>query len=280
MDERYVRHEGLVGAAGQKKLARCRVGLAGTGGLGCHVAQQLAYLGVPNQTLVDEDIVEMRNLNRLVGATPSDIGRLKVDVIADMITVILPGADPVKVPHRLEHPEARAALADVDVIFGCLDDDLSRLHLIELATASAIPFFDLATDIIPEPGAAPSFGGRLIFSGHGERCPYCMGELDQNEIRRATMTPAELAAEATIYRVPVSALTATSGPSVVSINGVVASLAVTEFIKFITGLAKPAPSLRYIGNTGVVRRVADERVIGTCPYCAAWGRDRLGQLSA
>ena len=272
--------KGLFGAAGQQKLARCRVGIAGTGGLGCHVGQQLAYLGVPNQTLVDEDVVELRNLNRLVGATPADIGRLKVDVIADMVKVILPDADPVKVPYRLEHPQARAALADVDVIFGCLDYDLSRLHLIELATAAAIPFFDLATDVIPEPGVTPSFGGRLIFSGQGQRCPYCMGELDQAEIRRAMMTPAELAAEATIYGVPVTALTATSGPSVVSINGVVASLAVTEFIKFITGLATPAPSLRYIGNTGVVRRVADECALGTCPYCAAWGRDRPVQLSA
>jgi molybdopterin-synthase adenylyltransferase len=280
MDERYVRHEGLFGAGGQEKLARTRVGIAGTGGLGCFVSLELAYLGVSLQTLVDADDVELRNLNRLVWATPADIGRLKVDVTAEMVSRILPGTDPVKVPHALEHPDAQAALAEVDVIFSCLDDDHARVNLIALATAAGIPFFDLATDVIPEPGKVPTFGGRIIFSGHGERCAYCMRELDQAEIRRATMTPQELTVEASIYGVPVSALTRSSGPSVVSLNGVIASLAVTEFIKFITGLLTPAPMLRYNGNTSSVRRVLDAPSIVPCPYCAAWGRLRRGQLRA
>jgi len=75
-----------------------------------------------------------------------------------------------------------------------------------------------------------------------------MGELDQTEIRRSTMTDAELEVEATIYGVSVSALAATTGPSVVSLNGAVAPLAVTEFMKFVTGLLAPATMLRYIAT--------------------------------
>jgi len=280
MDERYVRHEGLFGAAGQDKLAATRVGIAGTGGLGCIVGMELGYLGVSLQTLVDADDVELRNLNRLVSATPADIGRLKVEAMAEMVTRILPGADAVKIPHPLEHPEAQAALREVDVIFSCLDDDHARLNLIALATAAGTPFFDLATDVIPEPGKVPTFGGRVIFSGYGERCAYCMRELDQAEIRRATMTPAELEIEASIYGVPVSALTRTSGPSVISINGVIASLAVTEFMKFVTGLLTPAPMLRYNGNTTSVRRVLDAPSIVPCPYCAAWSHEQAAQRRA
>jgi molybdopterin/thiamine biosynthesis adenylyltransferase len=280
MDERYARHEGLFGAAGQHKLARCRAGIAGTGGLGCFVSQELAYLGVPLQTLVDGDTVELRNLNRLVWAAPADIGRPKVEVMAEMVKRILPDADPVQVAHHLEHPDAQAALRSVDVIFGCLDDDRARVNLIALATAAGIPFFDLATDVIPEPKKVPTFGGRIIFSGHGERCPYCMDELDQNEIRRATMTEEELEIEASVYGVPVSALAATSGPSVVSLNGTIASLAVTEFMKFVTGLLAPAPMLRYIANTSSVRRVLDPPALVPCPYCAGWGRENADQLRA
>ena len=180
----------------------------------------------------------------------------------------------------MEHADAQAALADVDVIFSCLDDDHARVNLIALATAAGIPFFDLATDVVPEPGTVPTFGGRIIFSGHGERCAYCMRELDQTEIRRATMTPQELEIEASIYGVPVSALASTIGPSVVSINGVIASLAVTEFMKFVTGLLAPAPMLRYNGNTTSVRRVLDAPSIVPCPYCAAWGREQPVQLRA
>ena len=280
MDERYIRHEGLFGAAGQDKLTAIRVGLAGAGGLGCHVSQQLSYLGVPLQTLVDHDRVELRNLNRLVGATPADIGRYKVEVVADRVKAVLAAAGPLTVPERLQHPDAQAALREVDVLFGCLDDDRARLSLIELATAAGIPLFDLATDVIPEPEKVPVFGGRVIFSGEGERCAYCMGELDQNEIRRSSMTPEELEIEATIYGVPVSALTASTGPSVVSLNATVASLAVTEFMKFVTGLLAPAPMVRYIANTASVRRVLDAPAVAPCPYCGGWARERPAQLRA
>lgn len=281
MDERYIRHEGLFGAGGQRKIGRCRVGIAGLGGLGSHVAQQLAYLGVRAPKLVDHDVVELRNLNRLVGATPVDIDRMKVEVTGEMITAIVPGSSPLIVQYPLEHQDAQAALGEVDVIFGCLDHDLARVHLIELTTAAGIPLFDLASEVIPEPGAVPTFGGRVLFSGYGERCAYCMKELDQEEIRRRTMTDAELEIEARIYGVPVIALKKTTGPSVISLNGVIASLAVTEFFKLVTGLGEPAPLLRYIANRGIVRRVNEAPAIVPCPYCSRWGWNRSpGQLSA
>lgn len=61
---------------------------------------------------------------------------------------------------------------------------------------------------------------------------------------------------------------------VVSVNGVVASLAVTEFMAFVTGMRAPAPHLIYRGEVPVVRRVVDEPETD-CYFCTGiWGSAR------
>src|SRR3990172_1864785 len=93
-DGRYHRQELLFGREGQAKLEACKVGIVGLGGLGSHVAQQLAYLGVLSYVLADKDRVSESNLNRLVGACDEDanICRLKVDVADELIRTVLPTA--------------------------------------------------------------------------------------------------------------------------------------------------------------------------------------------
>jgi tRNA A37 threonylcarbamoyladenosine dehydratase len=63
-EDRYIRNEGLFGAEGQAKIAGTKVTMAGMGGLGSHVAQQLAYLGVRMFALIDFDIVTESSMNR------------------------------------------------------------------------------------------------------------------------------------------------------------------------------------------------------------------------
>jgi molybdopterin-synthase adenylyltransferase len=272
VDERYHRHYGLFGAEGQARLAACRIGIAGVGGLGSPVVQQLSHLGVTKLALVDEDVVDETNLNRLIGATPRDVGRLKVDVAADLARAIQPGYEPFTVPKKLEHRDARDVLQRVHLILACVDEDVARLQLLDLASSARVPHFDLATDIVRgvDDGRL-DYGGRVLWSGKGDRCAFCMDLLDQTDLRRATMTDAELEVEARIYGVPVEQLKPGTGPSVVSVNGVVASLAVTEIVKLVTGLGDPSGLLHYVGAAGVVRKVTDAPSIVPCPYCARWG---------
>ncbi len=70
---RLWRNEALFGAEGQRRIAQTKVAIVGLGGLGSHVAQQLAYLGVADYALVDPDIVTDSSLNRLVGAIDADV---------------------------------------------------------------------------------------------------------------------------------------------------------------------------------------------------------------
>jgi hypothetical protein len=94
--------------------------------------------------------------------------------------------------------------------------------------------------------------------------------LDQQEIARDTMSPDQREAHDRIYGIERGALD-TSGPMVISVNGVVASLAVTEFIAFITGMREPAAQLIFRGEVPVVRRVLDSSE-PDCYFCAGiWG---------
>lgn len=272
---RYERQERLFGADGQKRLATMRVGLVGLGGIGSHLAQQLAYLGLRDYVLADPDRVTGSSLNRLIGAVEADAaaGRFKVDVAERTITNVQRTAAVEALPLPVGADAARRALTDRDVIVAGLDDDLARIELIKYCMAARIPFFDAATDIDTE-SKPIVWGGRIAFSGQGERCAFCLDLLDQRAMQRSLMDAEQLAADNAIYGVETAAL-AGAGPSVVSINGVIASLLVTELTAWSTGLRAPWPLLTYRG--GVVLRSLDQPRSG-CAYCTRWRK--VGQQAA
>lgn len=268
---RYSRNEGLFGAEGQEKIAATKVALIGLGGLGSHVAQQLAYLGVADYALVDFDVVTDSSLNRLVGAVDADVAAetKKIAVAERTIKAVNPDAAVVFIDGKVADAGAEAAIARADVVFSCLDRDIHRLELTELCARYAKPSVDLATDTGGE-GEELVYGGRVVFSD-GTRCLVCLPEvLNQDEIARDRKSPEQREADSRIYGVDRDAL-AGAGPAVVSLNGVVASLAVTEFMVYITGLREPAPQLIYRGDRGIVTKSIDQPQPG-CYYCTGlWG---------
>jgi molybdopterin-synthase adenylyltransferase len=72
---------------------------------------------------------------------------------------------------------------------------------------------------------------------------------------RDSMSPEQRAADDEIYGIHLAALDRT-GPAVVSINGVVASIAVTEFMVLVTGIREPITHLRYRGDLAQCDEVA------------------------
>ena len=125
-DERYSRNEALFGPEGQERITATKVTIVGLGGLGSHVAQQLGYLGVETQKAVDFDVVTNSSMNRLVGAVDADVAvkTKKVMVAKRTVEAINPNADVQAVYAKINTPEAKAAIAASDVVFGCLDRDL------------------------------------------------------------------------------------------------------------------------------------------------------------
>lgn len=262
-ESRYSRNEGLFGKDGQQRITETAVAVAGTGGLGMPVVQQLAYLGTSRFAGIDSDIVTESSLNRLVGATEDDAraGIKKVAVAERLVRAVNPGVRFLAHDGKLEDPAAYELFRAVDVIFGCLDDDHARLKLNRIAAELDKPYFDLATDIGED---GEWWGGHVVLSD-GSQCLVCLGVLDLEELARAAMSPEQIDAQDRIYGVSEAAL-ARTGPMVVSINGAVASIAVTEFMAFVTGIREPKKHLRYRADQQVIRASADEPSPG-CYFC-------------
>jgi molybdopterin-synthase adenylyltransferase len=265
--ERYSRNIALFGQQGQRMIAECAIGVVGLGGLGSHVAQQTAFLGVQRFILADHDLVTLSSLNRLVGATEDDVDKTpKVKVAERVVLSIQPTALVTSLTAAIGDEAVKTALLSADLIFGCVDNDAARLVLTELAASHRKPYIDAASDTGDDGGLW--YGGRVVFAHDGSKCLSCAGELDQRAITRAGMTPEQRAEDDKIYGVSRSVLNGT-GPAVVSINGVVASLAVTEFMTWATGIRMPYSHLSYRGDLGRVTLNKDVSA-SRCYYCSKY----------
>lgn len=267
--DRYNRQVLFFGEEGQHKISSTRVGIVGLGGLGSHIAQGLAYLGIMEYVLVDDDRVEDTNLNRLVGATPYDTkaNSHKVYVAERMIHSIKPDANITTIIKSLRSQEAIDSLITCPVIFGCVDHDAPRLILMELASAYESTLIDCATEIDKDRG---TYGGRVIVAQPGDFCLDCAGQIDMEVAKEELKSPElrELSKKHG-YGLGEEAI----APSVISINGVIAYLAITEFMCMITGLRKPNRHLTYYGERGIANKRDDGRKAGcyTCEYLKGRG---------
>ena len=198
-------------------LERSRVAVIGLGGGGSHIAQQLSHLGVGEFVLVDPDVVEDTNLNRLIGATQQDVagGTAKVSVLSRVIAGVNPCA---RIWTETTQWQACATvLRSCDVIFGCVDSIGERAQLETAARRYLVPYIDIGMDVhqIKE---GFFIGGQVALSLPGGPCLRCMGIVNESALE----------IEAQQYGA------AGARPQVVWPNGVLASLAVGFFVQLST----------------------------------------------
>ena len=258
------------GQEGQERLTDARVAVVGVGGLGSHVVQQLAFLGVRAIAPIDAKELALTNRNRLVGMSEDDPipGTRKVD-IAERTAKTIDGSIVVdKVFDSFVSKRGFDVLIGADYVFGCLDSEGARLVLTELSAAYAKPYVDVSSDILP--GDPVNYGGQVCIAWSGNGCLSCMNVLDRARAAVELAGPEERRRQAEIYGISRDLLDV-AGPSVVSINGGVASLAVTEFMLRVTGIREPNRLLTYHGRTGKVT-VSTDNPAPDCYYCKGlWG---------
>jgi hypothetical protein len=154
-----LRHAQAFGRGTFEALRRLTVVVVGCSGTGSVVIDILARLGVGRLILIDPDKVEEKNLNRILNAFPSDIGRLKVDVQRDFVSKLGFGTRVECYATDLSDNAALVAAAGADVAFGCMDGVVGRHTLNRLATFYLLPYFDV--------------GVRLDADGHGGVTQIC-----------------------------------------------------------------------------------------------------------
>lgn len=263
---RYERQERFFTTTGQQKIRNTHVSVVGLGGTGSHVVQQLALLGVGELSLIDFDELEKTNLNRIIGARSDDRipGTYKVEIAKRVVNSIDPSIRVNDIRKSILSKEAIHNLIKSNFIFGCVDNDGPRLVMNEICCAYEIPYIDIASEINMEDGI--DFGGRVFFNYDENGCLICCNELDSSEINEFFYNPSQKADIRRIYGIPNEEIR-DSGPSVVCINGIVASLGIIEFMSYITKLPRSRNRLlNYRGKKGVVN-IGLVQPKPDCYYC-------------
>jgi hypothetical protein len=220
-----------------RQLQRLKVAIIGASGTGSPVLEQLVRLGVGEIVLVDDDVLEDRNLNRILFATAeqAEAGMLKVTAAeADVHRKGLP-TKITPIAAKLGTAATVRAVASCDAIFGCVDSIVGRFHMNLIASHYIQPYFDLGIllDAVregAERGRIKDILGTVHYLVPGR----------SSLLTRDVFTLADVAAEGLHASDPDAAARqvedkyikglAVRRPAVVSVNMFAAALAVNDFL--------------------------------------------------
>jgi molybdopterin/thiamine biosynthesis adenylyltransferase len=206
------------------------VGCSGTGSI---VIEQLARLGVGRLILVDPELVEHKNLNRIPYATWQDAedSVLKVDVARRSVKAMGLGTIVETFATNLVDRSAVEAAAGADVIFGCVDSAEGRDVLNRISAYYLIPYIDVGVRIgALMDGAIDRIDGVVHYlrpdgSSLFSRQAYRISQVAADALkRRNPELYAERQREKYIDNVHEEA------PAVISVNMTMASMAVNELL--------------------------------------------------
>ncbi len=247
-----LRHAQAFGNGTTDILRNLSVAVVGCSGTGSIVVEQLARLGVGRLVLVDPDVIEEKNLNRILNSGKEDayLKRPKVDVLASAIARMGLGQEVVPLQGNLINTNIIKSVAECDVVFGCMDGVEGRHWLNRLATFYTMPYFDIGVRL-----DADGFGGIKQITGAAHylqpgrssllsRGVYDMGRVDAEAMFRANPEMYNRHVKEGYLRGVDE-----DRPAVISVNMLFAALMVNDFLARIHPFRnQPNSEYAYIGG--------------------------------
>ncbi len=179
MYPRFSRTIGALGIRHWRRLTSLGVAVIGCGRSGSIAATTLARLGVQALTLIEPDLVEAHNLAEMDGVSDADIGRLKVEALADFLQAHCASAEmPLQittVPQSIT--AAHRSALPAEILLCCVDNDAARLACGILAALFHKVLVDIGTGVFNEGNGNRTMGAdvRLILPADG--CLRCTGSV-------------------------------------------------------------------------------------------------------
>lgn len=162
MDGRYARNIPALTRAECEALRQKRILVVGCGGLGGHIIDQLARIGVGFLRVVDGDVFEASNLNRqLLSAVPL-LGVSKAKAAADHIARVNPDITVDAAETFLTNNNVSELLESCDIVIDALDNIPSRRILSAACERANIPYIYGAIQGWVAQAAISMPGDRLI----------------------------------------------------------------------------------------------------------------------
>lgn len=237
----YDRNIRAFGGPIQQVLADLRIAVVGCGGTGSAVAEQLVRLGVQNLLLIDPDVLSASNVTRVYGSTLEQVGRPKVDGLAEHLQRIMPSIAVERLQSRITVEATARSLVDADVVFGCTDDNAGRMILSRLSTYLLTPVIDCGVLLTSDANnRLDGIHGRVTILHPGQACLICRGRIDLRQASTEMLTSDER--ERRVEEGYAPALPGVE-PAVVAYTTLVAATAVAELIERLTHYGvDPVPS--------------------------------------
>ena len=216
-----------------RALKRLKIGVVGCSGTGSIVIEQLARNCIGSLVLVDPDRIELKNLNRIIQATMEDAQqkRFKVDIIARHIEAMGFGTKVQPFPKDIYNHDIVSALAECDVLFGCMDSVDGRHLLNKLATTYLIPYFDIGVKLVADGnGGVEKVCGTVHYLQPGGSSLFSRGLYTYDQLRAASMKHSDPDSYEDQLDAGYIQGVVEEKPAVISVNMLIACLGVNELL--------------------------------------------------
>jgi hypothetical protein len=227
------RHAQVFGQGTTGRLRQLSAAVIGCSGTGSPLIEQLVRLGIGKLLLVDPDVVEERNLNRILHASLADAEakRPKVEVMQRAIGQIGLGCEVVALQRNLVDPEVVKQVAGCDVLFGCMDGAEGRNLLNRLATFYCQAYFDVGVRLEADgQGGVSQVCGGAHYLQPGGSSLLSRGVITAEDIEAEALRRTDPAEYERRFKVGYIRGIREDRPAVISVNMHFASMAINEFL--------------------------------------------------
>ncbi|GAB1477283.1 HesA/MoeB/ThiF family protein [Bacillota bacterium] len=189
MSRRYERNMNTLSPEENKKLKEFRVFVAGCGGLGGFIIEELGRLGIGHITAADGDVFDETNLNRQLLATMESLGKSKAKAAQTRMQDINPEITVEPVSTMICDENCSRLIKGHDLVIDALDNIGSRRILERNCELEGIPMVH---------GAIAGWYGQVAAIFPGDRTleklyPYDSDKGIETELGNPSFTPALIA---------------------------------------------------------------------------------------
>jgi hypothetical protein len=227
------RHAQIFGKGTTARLGTLSAAVIGCSGTGSPLIEQLVRLGIGKLLLVDPDVVEEKNLNRILHATMKDarVKRPKVEVMANAIEGIGLDTEVTPLQANLVNPETVKQVAECDVVFGCMDGAEGRNLLNRLSSFYCLPYFDVGVRLEADgAGGVSQVCGGVHYLQPGGSSLMSRGVISPDDIEAEALRRTDPGEYERRLKVGYIRGIREDRPAVISVNMHFASMAVNEFL--------------------------------------------------
>ncbi len=233
----------------QQIMSNQVISVVGVGGLGSIVAEHLVHMGFHYINLIDHDVLEISNLNRIVGAYYEDAKQnvFKVDVVKNHLEKINPYVNVSAYSNDVFDKEIEEVIAFSDWILITTDNHSSRFRCQQLSVKYFVPLISAGVNITVDDNKIKDMSGEVITARIGDcLCLNCLKRI--NSIKVASERhPDENIRKELVNRGYVTGMDIKE-PAVKTLNSFLATMLVDVLINQYTNLQKHTPILVYENN--------------------------------